>query len=502
MRILYIDIDSMRPDHLGCYGYHRNTSPNIDRICAEGVRMDNLYVSDAPCLPSRTALFSGRLGIHNGVVNHGGAASEPFREGRSRGFESQIGTTNWMRCLADRGYRTATVSSFAERHSGWHWYAGFREIHNPGHFGMERADQVAPLALEWLERHASEENWLLHVNFWDPHTPYRAPAEFGEPFAKQPVPGWLNDSVRQQHFSQAGPHSAQEVNGYDTATTTFSGDFPRQPSVIHSLGEVRRMFDGYDTGTLYADQHIGRLFALLDEAGLMDHTAIIITGDHGENLGELNVYGDHQTADQVTTQVPLIVRWPGITDHQQGRVEKGLHYQVDFAATVLELIGGQVPANWDGRSFAGSIAAGQSSGRENLVVSQGAWTCQRAVRFSLAGHDYFFIRTYHDAYHGYPDHMLFDLTDDPHEQHNLAAEREGLVRHGLAVLDQWHTEMMRTSTSGIDPLLTVLGEGGPLHARGMLPQYLERLKATGRSRWADHLAVQYRHELNRGGNAG
>ena len=67
MRILYIDIDSQRPDHLGCYGYHCNTSPNIDRIASQGVRFDNYYVSDAPCLPSRTAMWSGRFGIHNGA---------------------------------------------------------------------------------------------------------------------------------------------------------------------------------------------------------------------------------------------------------------------------------------------------------------------------------------------------------------------------------------------------------------------------------------------------
>ena len=68
MRILYIDIDSLRPDHLGCYGYHRSTSPNIDAIAAEGVRFTNCYATDVPCLPSRTALFSSQFGIHNGVV--------------------------------------------------------------------------------------------------------------------------------------------------------------------------------------------------------------------------------------------------------------------------------------------------------------------------------------------------------------------------------------------------------------------------------------------------
>ncbi len=58
MRILYLDIDTLRPDHLGCYGYHRNTSPNIDRIAAEGVRFEHCHCSDAPCLPARAALMT------------------------------------------------------------------------------------------------------------------------------------------------------------------------------------------------------------------------------------------------------------------------------------------------------------------------------------------------------------------------------------------------------------------------------------------------------------
>ena len=81
MRILYLDLDTLRPDHLGCYGYHRNTSPNIDRIAAEGVRFDNYHCSDAPCLPSRTALMTGRFGIHTGVVGHGGTAADMRLEG-------------------------------------------------------------------------------------------------------------------------------------------------------------------------------------------------------------------------------------------------------------------------------------------------------------------------------------------------------------------------------------------------------------------------------------
>ena len=110
MKILYIDIDSLRPDHLGCYGYHRDTSPTIDRLAANGIRFDNVYASDAPCLPSRTALFSGRTGFRTGVVGHGGTSAQPYIEGPSRGFHDLFGVTGWMNALRQAGHYTATIS--------------------------------------------------------------------------------------------------------------------------------------------------------------------------------------------------------------------------------------------------------------------------------------------------------------------------------------------------------------------------------------------------------
>ncbi|HET7560406.1 MAG TPA: sulfatase-like hydrolase/transferase, partial [Limnochordia bacterium] len=88
MRILYIDIDSLRPDHLGCYGYERNTSPNIDRLAQRGARFTNYYVTDVPCLPSRTAFFTGRFGIHTGVINHGGLEADIRPQGAGRVFNN------------------------------------------------------------------------------------------------------------------------------------------------------------------------------------------------------------------------------------------------------------------------------------------------------------------------------------------------------------------------------------------------------------------------------
>jgi arylsulfatase A-like enzyme len=215
----------------------------------------------------------------------------------------------------------------------------------------------------------------------------------------------------------------------------------------------------------------------------------MLSADHGENLGELNVYGDHHTADEHTARVPCILIWPGFAP----RVQRSLCYPLDVAASMVELLGGSVPPQWDGRSLAQALREGREEGRPELVLTQGAWTCQRGVRWG----DHLYIRTYHDGYHGYDDELLFDVVRDPHEQHNLALERPELVAAGQQRLAAWHTDVMQRSPSGRDPLDTVLLEGGPSHTRGKLPGYLARLRATSRAEWAEILERRHATELAR-----
>ncbi len=497
MRILYLDIDTLRPDHLGCYGYHRNTSPSIDSIARKGIRFNNVYDSDAPCLPSRTALFSGRYGIHTGVVDHAGIAADFFIEGPKRGFRSTLGNTCWMQCMKNHGFWTASISPFAERHSAWWFCAGFSEIINTGKRGGEIADDVEPVVTDWLERNASKDNWFLHVNIWDPHNPYRTPEKFGNPFKDDPLPEWLTEEVRKEHWNGAGPESAQDAAEFQEVSRERYrkphswSRFPRQPLQMSSMCEVRKMFDGYDTGVRYADILAGKIFALLRSKGVYDDTAIIMSSDHGENLGELNIYGAHMTADEATCHIPLIIRWPGITDKLAGKAFNSLHSHVDTAATVLELAGGKVPANWDGASFAKSLSKGKDDGRDSLVISHMAGSCQRSVRFG----DYLCIRSYHDGYHCFPDIMLFDVKKDPHMQKDLAKKKPEVVKKAMKLLDSWHKEAMRTATTPLDPMQTVLEAGGPEHVRGCLDGYLNRLHETGRSRWAIHLEKKHERKV-------
>lgn len=492
MRILYIDIDACRPDHLGCYGYHRNTSPMIDQIAREGVLLREYYTPDAPCLPSRTAFYSGRFGIQTGVVGHGGTAAQPKVEGAGRDFRDLFDHQGLARQLQRLGFHTAMISPFGQRHAAHWFYAGFNEIHNTGMGGMESAEHVRPVMEKWFADNAKRDNWYLHINFWDAHTPYRAPAEYGDPFKDDPLPEWLDDDeLIQRHMHMIGPHTAMDVSMYDDREDP---KYPRHTGKVTDRQSMRKLIDGYDTGIRYVDDQIAYMVEQLKQAGVYEDTAIIISADHGENFGELGIYAEHGTADVATCRVPMIIKWPG---GKQGVVDDRLHYNIDWAPTLMELIGGKIQPIWDGESFAPTITNGTPAGREDLVISQCAHVCQRSVRWD----NWLYMRTYHDGFHLFPQEMLFDLATDPHEQNNLADKHPEVCREGAWRLSRWHDAQMQkmalTSSDIVDPLWTVIREGGPFHARhapmssSPLPKYLKRLNETGRSDKAAALREKY-----------
>lgn len=475
MRIIYFDLDTLRPDHLGCYGYHRNTSPNIDTICKEGTRFDNYYCSDAPCLPSRAALITGLFGYHSGIVGHGGTTADLRLEGQNRDFHSILARNSLPAILKSHDLYTTFIGGFGERHSAWWFYAGFREIHDTGLGGLESAENITPTVLKWIDRNANNDNWYLHVNYWDPHTPYRAPLEFGDHFTQDPLPDWFSQELIDEHRKLPGPHSAQDIAMYDNKTDPR---YPRQPGEVKDLQSLRQLIDGYDTGIKYMDYHIGMILNSLAEKGVLEDVAVIISSDHGENLGELGIYAEHATADAITCRLPLIIKWPG---GQKGKSEENFHYNLDLSCTLDELLGGNKSNRKYTQSFASSILTNKELGRKNLIISQCTHVCQRAVRWG----PWIYIKTWHDGFHLFPDSMLFDLENDPHEQYNLAPNLPMICQQAEDILMEWTDNMTKAMPAGykVDPMQTVLTEGGPYHARGRLPAYLHRLEATGRS-WA------------------
>jgi arylsulfatase A-like enzyme len=501
MRILYVDIDTLRPDHLGCYGYGRNTSPNIDRVAEEGVRFTDYYCSDAPCLPSRAALMTGRFGIHNGCVNHGGENAEMRHEGPMRGMADFNGRYNLPAVMRRAGMKTASISSFPDRHAAWWFQGGFDECYNVGKRGLEPADDVLPIALDWLDRKKDLTDWFLHVHLWDPHIPYRTPMEYGNPFEKEPLPdNWMTQEILDYHHKCIpGGHSSLEVSGY---SDTPNPNEPRQPRAVKTLDDFRWMVDEYDTGIWYADRMINQVFDKLKEQGIYEDTVIIISSDHGEDLGELGSYCEHGAADYITTHIPLIIKWPGCA---KGTVSSGLHYNVDLLPTLMDLLGGVPefkcnrvvglpnPVRYDGESFADCVRTGADGGRDFLVVSQMAHISQRSVRFG----DWLYIRTYHDGYRLYDEDMLFNVAQDPHETKNLAQEQPELCWKGAYLLEHWVADNMLSNIdhSCVDPLWQSIAEGGPFHCRGHLPTYVQRLKDTGRGDLAERLIQRHPNDM-------
>jgi arylsulfatase A-like enzyme len=311
---------------------------------------------------------------------------------------------------------------------------------------------------------------------WDPHTHYRTPEEFGNPFENDPIPSWVTEEKIKADYESYGPHSAHETLGYGIIETGLK----HSPAEVKNLEDYKTWIDGYDIGIRYSDHYIGKILDILEEKGILDDTAIIVSSDHGENQGELNVYGDHQTADHITSRVPYILKWPGL----EPRVYSGLHYQNDMAATMLELLGTEVPDFWDGVSAAEAVKKNEEDPRDYLVVSQNAWSCQRAVRFE----NYIMIKTYHTGLKHFPEYMLFDLAKDPHELNNIAQDNPELVDRAVRMLEKWHSDMMRTSTSDTDPMWVTIKEGGPLHGKAShLTDYCKRLRETDRAHHADLL---------------
>ncbi len=476
MRILYIDIDTLRPDHLGCYGYHRNTSPNIDKIAQEGTTFSECYVSDAPCLPSRASLFTGKFGIHTGIVGHGGTAADMRLTGLKRGFADYYKEQSWISMLRRSKFYPVSISPFAERHSAYWFNSGWKETYNPGFRGMEIADNVIPYAENWLKNNGKKDNWFLHINTWDPHTPYRTPLDFENPFEDDPPPSWLTQDIIDTHRESYGWHSAGDLwgFGYRAEAKFMSRHYPRVDILnIRNIEDYKKWIDGYDIGIRYADELVGRIVGKLKDSEIYDDTLIMISSDHGESQGELNVYGDHATADHIINRVPMIIKWPGKVWNNEYH---SLIYQSDMAATIVEGVGQKVPKFWDGKSFYKEIESNEKFGRKYLVLSQNALSCQRSVRFD----NWTFIRTYHTGLKNYPEIMLFDYENDFHMMKNLVDEKPEIVGLGFKYLDEWHKKMMITSSSDTDPMWTVIKEGGPEHTRRDLNSYIKRLKKTGR----------------------
>lgn len=468
MRILYFDIDSMRADHFGCYGYHRDTTPNMDRIAAEGVRFTRAYCNSSPCVPSRASLLSGRFGVHHGALTHWGPGSEFRFPGTGHSYWADMPLLT--RFLRQHGYTTASFSSFADRHQANWFYAGWSQMHTPTlKQGAEDADEVIDAVLPWLESNGAQDNYFVHIQLWDPHRDYTVDRRWAEHFADEPPPGWPDEEAIASHQGNYGPFTASELFPGRDGTSPCPDTMPDR---IANLADWKKFVDGYDGAIRFMDDQIGRIFDTLERLGVLEETAIIFSADHGEAMGEHGVYGDHVYAGEAVHNIPMIVRWPGAGP--AGRSVDGLCYNIDLHPTMCDLLGLPIPPGWDGESFAEAIRGGDWSGRPYLVWDHALYSCQRAVRTP----EWLYIRTYHPGLYPFDDQLLYDMTADPHQTVNVVDKNDELRAELDLRMQEWLHQMVDRHGSMPDPMPEIVRSGPFRYIQ--LDRWIDRLRSRGR----------------------
>ncbi len=488
MRILLCDVDTLRADHTGPYGYQRATTPNVDWVASGGVVLDRCYCSDSPCAPSRAALTSGQFGMTTGAIGNYGPAADIRMFDRTR-YGPFFGEH-----LYRHGIPTTSISAFPQRHLAYWFVGNFTEWMRPSlsDGDDEDAGRVADVAIEWLRRHGRERDWFLQVHFWDPHTPYVEPGPWMERAAASgDPPDWPDAETIAAHAEVYGPHGALDLYEGDGSWSVPPPRSPNpetMPDAIRTRQDAVRLIDGYDGAVLYFDHHLGRLLGVLDELGVLDDTAIVVASDHGECLGENGCYGDHPLANEPSHHVPMVIRWPGVTPGlpDDRRHVPGLVYHLDLCPTVCDLLGIPVPAGWDGRSFAPAVRGEAFDGRPYLVLSHGAYSYQRAVR--TPGHLY--VRTLHPGCRRIERTQLYAIESDPHMTVDLVPTDPGTAAELEGLLVDWTGVHATLAGPVADPMEAGRYEG-PVGACSV-DRYLARLRDTGRA----HLAADLEWRLD------
>ena len=406
--IVLIQIDTLRQDHVGCYGYQRPTTPNLDRFARSGVTFRNAYSVTSWTLPAVTSLLTGLLPSRHGV--------------RAIGDLLPPTIPSVARILHLNGYRTAAISAnFAFVNPGDafpegapHLGQGFETFQvlwqqaDPTDREAEtimgklirtvRADGVTSKMADFLR--TTPEPFFLFTLQIDPHYGYEPPEgyRFFEPVAlNSTVSGYLQDGI--QLRDPLSPDDLQHlVNLYD--------------------GEIR-----------YADEMLGDFLASLDESGMADRTVVIILADHGEAFGEHGRMLHGQSLYDNTLRIPLMVRGPSIP---AGVVVDGLVSITDIMPTVLELADLPPQSDLDGRSLASAWRHPHGQNDRTLLFEldnelellNGPRLHSRAVREG----DWKLIASLDGS------RELYNIAQDPGEINNLAATKPEIVSHLSAAL--------------------------------------------------------------------
>ena len=284
--VILVIIDTLRADHLGFYGYERNTSPCLDSLAAEGTTWMNTRAQASWTLPATASILTGRSVKSHGVTMN-------VSQERIFGMNSQLPTIATI--LHGEKYTSAAFFNIFLMSETFGYHRGFDHFQcNPEGHGL--AGETVDNAITWLNQSGKDEPFFLALHFFDPHDPYSPPAPFDTLWSGEK----LEDSV-----------------------WTFTPD-----GAIANPQQKDNLIALYDGEIAWTDQQLSRLFSELRDRGIADNTIVIVTADHGEEFLEHGYGGHGKTLFDEILRVPFIMSGYGIPVGQR----------IDYPAAQMDIL--------------------------------------------------------------------------------------------------------------------------------------------------------------------
>lgn len=400
--VLLIVVDTLRKDHLGVYGYGRDTSPNIDRLAADGVRYESAF-SQAPwTTPSLGSLLTSQYPTVLGIDD-----------------AQSILDDDWIllpEVLRDHEYSTGAVVSHTYCSSRWNFSQGFDSFDESNIIDYNAATSpgVTQQALEFLD-HQESGPFFLFLHYFDPH----------ETYLEQP--GFA--------FSRAADYSGP-VQAPLTYRTLRDLSRKLEP------GDVAEIERHYDTEIAFTDKYVGQVLDEFRARGLYDETLIIFTADHGEEFKEHGRLGHAYTLFQEQINVPLIIKYPG----QGAAVVSEPVALIDIYPTVLAATGISVDHALEGISLMPSSVT--SARRQRTVFSETSRKHKVKLRAAVTADQ----KTILNLKNG--ESTFYDLAADPGEMAPLSNVESAGFGPLASSLAAWVERIETLKSEGSEIVLT------------------------------------------------
>ncbi|MEX0884799.1 MAG: sulfatase [Phycisphaeraceae bacterium] len=384
--VLLIAIDSLRADHMSCYGYHRLTTPHIDRFASGATLFEQTYSPHVPTTGAYSSMLTGRdcFGTTVVALRHQGGLPDTIR--------------TLPEILGDAGYATTCVGFTGNPASrGFDNYVNYTAWGKWDERPSRKAENLNEVALPELERVAAgDEPWFVMLRHMDPHSPYLPPAPYNQMF-------YTGDPTK-----PSLPDTARPVREFKPFADYFA------TWMIPGLRDIDWVDAQYDGAVAYMDACISVIFQKLEALGVLDETIVVLNADHGEILQEHECWFDHHGMYDPNLHVPLIIRYPGALPTSK-RVA-GYNQHKNLVPTLLDLTGVKVKDTFDGQPLTALVNGDQASFDSEFYITECTWMRKHGWRTP----HWKLIEALEPDFHGMPSVELYNLVEDPLEHNNVA----------------------------------------------------------------------------------